>query len=111
MPAGNAVAADCKLSYRDCETIERALETNSMGERRDRDSLATLPPYKREQKVIELKYQRLKRLSRNLPVCVGNEMSRMILCDASRRLAAANGSVAEPSECSREPEPACLRRR
>lgn len=94
-----ARAAECRLSHADCVVIARELAMNDRARERDEDALASLPPYQRGAKVMDLEYRRLRARARVLPVRLGNELARMKRCDAERRAAAASGRAADPASC------------
>jgi hypothetical protein len=96
-----AQAAECFLSHDDCVIIARELLMLDIQSRRDEAALSFMPAYPRGLKVIELEGVNARARFAVLPIRIGNEMARMMLCDSERRHNLMREIPGDPASCRR----------
>jgi hypothetical protein len=95
----HASAASCFLSHEQCEVIAREQLMIDIQLRRDEAGLQFLPSYPRKLKLNELNRGYFMARAPRLPVAIGNEWARMLLCDSEVRLDALDGKSGTPKSC------------
>lgn len=99
LAAGPAWATECRLSTRDCVTVEQELAIESAARARDWNALYNFDLLQRKMAVIERSSTRLQARVRRLPTLIGNEFARIMRCDAGDRLAALDGKMNADPQC------------
>lgn len=97
--AGPARATECRLSTQDCMTVYQELTMIEVARDRDRASLSNLAPYPREMAVIERAHKRLVSRAKVLPIPIGNELARIVLCEVEDKSAALDGRSNTDKRC------------
>lgn len=93
-------ALSCQLSANECAIITAILQREFALEDYDMAIYSHMSPMSRDLRVNERKFARLKNVSAKLPIRIGDELSRMILCDAEERSMALHPEQAHSAGCT-----------